>query len=115
MYKRQVYGKKDIRSGRDSAVVGIVGKSKSLDFPTMLLFWSLVRNSVVPVSYTHLDVYKRQAIGFTYHFQHLEFEGGKVGNGGSHLAGQGVVPVSYTHLAAQTYTTVRRKLLLKLF
>ena len=34
------------RSGRDSAVVGIVGKSKSLDFPTMLIFWSLVRNSV---------------------------------------------------------------------
>ena len=33
---------KDIRSGRDSAVVGIVGKSKSLDFPTMLIFWSLV-------------------------------------------------------------------------
>lgn len=31
------------------------------------------------------------AIGFTYHFQHLEFEGGKVGNSGSHLTGQGVV------------------------
>ena len=37
-YKFNVYGKKGIRSGRDSAVVGIVGKSKSLDFPTMLIF-----------------------------------------------------------------------------
>ena len=45
-YKFNVYGKKDIRSGRDSAVVGIVGKSKSLDFLKMLIFWSLVRNSV---------------------------------------------------------------------
>ena len=37
-YKFNVYGKKGIRSGRDSAVVGIVGKSKSLNFPTMLIF-----------------------------------------------------------------------------
>lgn len=30
-------------------------------------------------------------IGFTYHFQHLEFKGGKVGNGGFYFSGQGVV------------------------
>ena len=47
---------KDIRSGRDSAVVGIVGKSKSLDFPTMLIFWSLVRNSVVLAVYLLFSV-----------------------------------------------------------
>ena len=46
-YKFNVYGNKDIRSGKDSAVVGIVGKSKSLDFLKMLIFWSLVRNSVI--------------------------------------------------------------------
>ena len=55
-YKFNVYGKKDIRSGRDSAVVGIVGKSKSLDFPTMLIFWSLVRNSVVLAVYLLFSV-----------------------------------------------------------
>lgn len=33
-YKFNVYGNKDIRSGKDSAVVGIVGKSKSLQFLT---------------------------------------------------------------------------------
>ena len=45
-----------MRSGRDSAVVGIVGKSKSLDFPTMLIFWSLVRNSVVLAVYLLFSV-----------------------------------------------------------
>ena len=55
-YKFNVYGKKDIRSGRDSAVVGIVGKSKSLDFLTMLIFWSLVRNSVVLAVYLLFSV-----------------------------------------------------------
>ena len=62
-YKFNVYGKKDIRSGRDSAVVGIVGKSKSLDFPTMLIFWSLVRNSVVLAVYLLFSV----ACFFTVH------------------------------------------------
>ncbi|MBO5968150.1 MAG: hypothetical protein J6S14_06595, partial [Clostridia bacterium] len=37
-------------------VVGIVGKSKSLDFPTMLIFWSLVRNSVVLAVYLLFSV-----------------------------------------------------------
>ena len=55
-YKFNVYGNKDIRSGKDSAVVGIVGKSKSLDFPTMLIFWSLVRNSVVLAVYLLFSV-----------------------------------------------------------
>ena len=55
-YKFNVYRKKYIRSGRDSAVVGIVGKSKSLDFPTMLIFWSLVRNSVVLAVYLLFSV-----------------------------------------------------------
>ena len=55
-YKFNVYGKKDIRSGRDSAVVGIVGKSKSLDFLKMLIFWSLVRNSVVLAVYLLFSV-----------------------------------------------------------
>nr|MCR4669845.1 hypothetical protein [Saccharofermentans sp.] len=36
--------------------VGIVGKSKSLDFPTMLIFWSLVRNSVVLAVYLLFSV-----------------------------------------------------------
>ncbi|HIS27504.1 MAG TPA: cytidylate kinase family protein, partial [Candidatus Pullilachnospira intestinigallinarum] len=34
----------------------IVGKSKSLDFPTMLIFWSLVRNSVVLAVYLLFSV-----------------------------------------------------------
>ena len=55
-YKFNVYGNKDIRSGKDSAVVGIVGKSKSLDFPTMLIFWSLVRTSVVLAVYLLFSV-----------------------------------------------------------
>ena len=62
-YKFNVYGNKDIRSGKDSAVVGIVGKSKSLDFPTMLIFWSLVRNSVVLAVYLLFSV----ACFFTVH------------------------------------------------
>ena len=65
-YKFNVYGNKDIRSGKDSAVVGIVGKSKSLDFPTMLIFWSLVRNSVVLAVYLLFSV----ACFFTVH-EHL--------------------------------------------
>jgi len=65
-YKFNVYGKKDIRSGRDSAVVGIVGKSKSLDFLKMLIFWSLVRNSVVLAVYLLFSV----ACFFTVH-EHL--------------------------------------------
>ncbi|HIW17967.1 MAG TPA: type II secretion system F family protein, partial [Candidatus Faecalicoccus intestinipullorum] len=32
------------------------GKSKSLDFPTMLIFWSLVRNSVVLAVYLLFSV-----------------------------------------------------------
>ena len=47
-------------------VVGIVGKSKSLDFPTMLVFWSLVslvRNSVVLAVYLLFSV----ACFFTVH------------------------------------------------
>ena len=59
-------GKKNIRSGRDSAVVGIVGKSKSLDFLKMLIFWSLVRNSVVLAVYLLFSV----ACFFTVH-EHL--------------------------------------------
>ncbi|RHG97329.1 hypothetical protein DW233_07895 [Collinsella sp. AM20-15AC] len=55
-YKFNVYRKKYIRSGRDSAVVGIVGKSKSLDFLKMLIFWSLVRNSVVLAVYLLFSV-----------------------------------------------------------
>ena len=55
-YKFNVYRKKYIRSGRDYAVVGIIGKSKSLDFPTMLIFWSLVRNSVVLAVYLLFSV-----------------------------------------------------------
>src|SRR5699024_7710111 len=43
-------------SWSDSAVFGIVGKSKSLDFPTMLIFWSLVRNSVVLAVYLLFSV-----------------------------------------------------------
>ena len=37
-------------------MVGIVGKSQSLDFPTMLIFWSLVRNSVVLAVYLLFSV-----------------------------------------------------------
>lgn len=70
-YKFNVYGKKDIRSGRDSAVVGIVGKSKSLDFPTMLIFWSLVRNSVVLAVYLLFSV----ACFLTVH-EHYSMESG---------------------------------------
>ncbi|KXB50178.1 hypothetical protein HMPREF1861_01424 [Corynebacterium kroppenstedtii] len=62
-YKFNVYRKKYIRSGRDSAVVGIVGKSKSLDFLKMLIFWSLVRNSVVLAVYLLFSV----ACFFTVH------------------------------------------------
>ena len=62
-YKFNVYRKKYIRSGRDSAVVGIVGKSKSLDFLKMLIFWSLVRNSVVLAVYLLFSV----ACLFTVH------------------------------------------------
>ena len=62
-YKFNVYRKKYIRSGRDSAVVGIVGKSKSLDFLTMLIFCSLVRNSVVLAVYLLFSV----ACFFTVH------------------------------------------------
>ena len=62
-YKFNVYGNKDIRSGKDSAVVGIVGKSKSLDFLKMLIFWSLVRNSVVLAVYLLFSV----ACFFTVH------------------------------------------------
>ena len=62
-YKFDVYGKKGIRSGRDSAVVGIVGESKSLDFLKMLIFWSLVRNSVVLAVYLLFSV----ACFFTVH------------------------------------------------
>ena len=50
----------------DSVVVGIVGKSKLLDFPTMLVFWSLVslvRNSVVLAVYLLFSV----ACFFTVH------------------------------------------------
>ncbi|MSD91399.1 site-specific DNA-methyltransferase [Eggerthella lenta] len=65
-YKFNVYRKKYIRSGRDSAVVGIVGKSKSLDFLKMLIFWSLVRNSVVLAVYLLFSV----ACFFTVH-EHL--------------------------------------------
>ena len=65
-YKFNVYGNKDIRSGKDSAVVGIVGKSKSLDFLKMLIFWSLVRNSVVLAVYLLFSV----ACFFTVH-EHL--------------------------------------------
>ena len=73
-YKFNVYRKKYIRSGRDSAVVGIVGKSKSLDFLKMLIFWSLVRNSVVLAVYLLFSV----ACFFTVH-EH--FCGGCVGLG----------------------------------
>ena len=66
-YKFNVYGKKGIRSGRDSAVVGIVGKSKSLDFLKMLIFWSLVRNSVVLAVYLLFSV----ACFFTVHEHYL--------------------------------------------
>lgn len=38
LHKFNVYDKKDIRNKGDSVVVGIVGKSKLLDFPTMLVF-----------------------------------------------------------------------------
>ncbi|MBR2553390.1 MAG: hypothetical protein IKE94_00900, partial [Aeriscardovia sp.] len=48
-------------------VVGIVGKSKSLDFPTMLIFWSLVRNSVVLAVYLLFSV----ACFLTVHEHHL--------------------------------------------
>ncbi len=51
---------------RDSVVVGIVEKSKSLDFTTMLVFWSLVsliRNSVVLAVYLLFSV----ACFFTVH------------------------------------------------
>ncbi|MBP3320399.1 MAG: hypothetical protein J6K87_01985, partial [Clostridia bacterium] len=44
-------------------VVGIVGKSKSLDFLKMLIFWSLVRNSVVLAVYLLFSV----ACFFTVH------------------------------------------------
>ena len=47
----------------DSVVVGIVGKSKSLDFSTMLVFLSLVRNSVVLAVYFLFSV----ACFFTVH------------------------------------------------
>ena len=47
----------------DSAEVGIVGKSKSLDFLKMLIFWSLVRNSVVLAVYLLFSV----ACFFTVH------------------------------------------------
>ncbi|EKX98432.1 hypothetical protein HMPREF9163_01044 [Selenomonas sp. oral taxon 138 str. F0429] len=73
-YKFNVYGNKDIRSGKDSAVVGIVGKSKSLDFPTMLIFWSLVRNSVVLAVYLlfsvacFLTVHEHYSTGCHYGF-----------------------------------------------
>ena len=67
-YKFNVYGNKDIRSGKDSAVVGIVGKSKSLDFPTMLIFWSLVRNSVVLAVYLLFSV----ACFLTVHEHYLQ-------------------------------------------
>ncbi|MEE1173685.1 MAG: hypothetical protein U0K87_15175, partial [Ruminococcus sp.] len=51
-----------------------VGKSKSLDFPTMLIFWSLVRNSVVLAVYLlfsvacFLTVHEHLAIAC--HFSH---------------------------------------------
>jgi len=87
-YKFNVYGNKDIRSGKDSAVVGIVGKSKSLDFPTMLIFWSLVRNSVVLAVYLlfsvacfltvheHLSMAVNSAFG--YALAKFEFKGKNV-------------------------------------
>ena len=59
----------DMRNERDSVVVGIVEKSKSLDFSTMLVFWSLVslvRNSVVLAVYLLFSV----ACFFTVH-EHL--------------------------------------------
>ena len=68
-YKFNVYRKKYIRSGRDSAVVGIVGKSKSLDFLKMLIFWYLVRNSVVLAVYLLFSV----ACFFTVH-EHYTME-----------------------------------------
>ena len=58
-----------MRNERDSVVVGIVEKSKSLDFSTMLVFWSLVslvRNSVVLAVYLLFSV----ACFFTVH-EHL--------------------------------------------
>ncbi len=50
----------------DFVVIGIVGKSKSLDFSIMLVFWSLlslVRNSVVLAVYLLFSV----ACFFTVH------------------------------------------------
>ena len=44
---------------RGFVTVGIAGKSKSIDFPTMLVFWSLVslvRNSVVLAVYLLFSV-----------------------------------------------------------
>ena len=49
----------DVWIDRDSVVVGIVEKSKLLDFSTMLVFWSLfslVRNSVVLAVYLLFSV-----------------------------------------------------------
>ena len=56
-------GMKQLMAGAGVAVVGIVGKSKSLDFLKMLIFWSLVRNSVVLAVYLLFSV----ACFFTVH------------------------------------------------
>ena len=45
----------------------------------------------MPVSYTHLDVYKRQQMGVANYGQ-------MTAGGWMYIGPQGIVPVSYTHL-----------------
>jgi hypothetical protein len=57
-----------IKNERDSVVVGIVEKSKRLDFSTMLVYWSLVslvRNSVVlAVCLLHIRIAHENSVLF---------------------------------------------------
>ena len=60
VYKRQAVG----ASGEKYCIVN--GKQKE---GGVMSFFENTRKPVGPVSYTHLDVYKRQAIDFYHHYK----------------------------------------------
>ena len=104
MYKRQLFDRENSLFAKDIATFGKSVLADNGEHFTNQKVDVFVSSSFIPVSYTHLDVYKRQGQFDNQHDWHIAAQMG-VANYGQMTAGgwmyigpQGIVPVSYTHL-----------------